>query len=267
MIKTTFSLILLSITMIGFSQTYYDQGTQYLQNGDYAKADSMLTLAIEAIPFGDAYYNRAIARMKMNDMAGFCIDIKKATSYNDKEAEKLHIQYCLDIDTINYSDTYEIVENISSLIEIVIKEKYYDLTEGFVYDQKDNQIARYRIQNNYKWYGLVPDMPEFEGGEKKMLKFLKSNLVYPESEKDAYKKYAGNYATVYVQFDISETGKVTNVQVSDEKKEHTEKNISINFVNEALRIVRLLPDFNPGSFKGEPVIVRNVIPIKFDFPK
>jgi protein TonB len=267
MIKTTLSLIFFSISLIAFSQTYYDQGTQYLQTGDYEKADSMLTLAIEAIPFGDAYYNRAIARMKMDEMAGFCIDIKKAASYNDNEAEKLHIQYCLDIDTINYSDTYEIVENISSFVEIVNKEKYYDLTEGFVYDKSDNQIARYRIQNDYKWYGLVPNMPEFEGGERKMLKFLKSNLVYPDSERDAYKKYAGTYATVYVQFDISESGKVTNVQVSDEKKEHTEKNISRNFVNEALRIVRLLPDFKPENFKGEPVIVRNVIPIKFDFPK
>lgn len=267
MIKTTLLLILSFISLITFSQTLYDQGTVYLQNGDYVKADSMFTLAIEAIPFGDAYYNRAIARMQMKDMSGFCMDIKKASSYDDEEAENLHIQYCLDIDTINYSDTYEIVKNTSSFLEIINKEKYYNFTEGFVYDQKDNLIARYRIQNNYKWYGLVPNMPEFEGGEKKMLRFFESNLTYPSSERDAYDKYAGTYATVYVQFDISVAGKVENVQVSDEKKEHTEKNISINFVNEALRIVKLLPDFKPGTFMGEPIIVRNVKPIKFDFPK
>jgi len=259
----TFSLI----TQITFSQTLYNKGILFQQNGDYVKADSMYTLAIEALPLGDAYYNRAIARLKMNNMKGFCSDIKQASTYNDIEAENLHKQYCLNIDTIYYTEAFEKVKNKSYYLEIIRQEKYYDLTEGFVFDKKENLIAKYQIQNNFKCFGLTPDMPEFIGGEKKLLKFIEIYLVYPNSEIEAYKKYAGAFATVYVQFDISTTGKVENIHISDEKKEHTKKYICENFVNEAVRVVGLLPDFKPGTFMGKPIVVRYVMPIKFNFPE
>jgi hypothetical protein len=253
--------------MITFSQTLYEKGILFLQNGDYVKADSMFTLAIEALPFDDAYFNRAITRLKMHDMKGFSLDIKKASSYDDKEAEKLHKQYCINVDTIYYTEAFEKVKNKSYYLEIINQEKYYDFIEGFVYDKKENLIAKYKIQNNFKWFVLSPNMPEFIGGEKKLLKFIKTHLVYPISEMDAYKKYAGTAVTVYVQFDISSKGKVENVQISDDKKEQTKKYISENFVNEAMRVVGLLPDFKPGTFMGKPIVVRYVAPIEFNFPQ
>ncbi|WP_321308677.1 energy transducer TonB [Marinifilum fragile] len=267
MIKTILTITFSWITLLAYSQTYFEQGNKYLNEGNYFKADSMYSLVIESMPFGDAYYNRAIARMNMKDMRGFCVDMKKASSNNDKEAKNLHERTCLDIDTVFYSETYSIGRENYSFKEIIFKEKYYDLTEGFIYDKKNKEIARYRIQGNYKWFGLIPKMPEFDGGERKLLKFIKSNLKYPISEMDAYKKYAGDHATVYVQFDISKSGKVEKVEVSDEKKKHTEKYISKNFVNEALRIVKSLPDFKPGVFMDKEVVVRHIIPIKFSFPK
>ncbi|SKC24270.1 hypothetical protein SAMN03080601_03567 [Alkalitalea saponilacus] len=257
----------MALSITALTQSFYEQGTSYLQNGDFVKADSTLTLAIESMPFRDAFYNRAIARMQLNNMSGFCIDIKKAASLNDEEAEKLHTQFCLDIDTVYYSESFQRVDENPHLMEVIKKEKFYDLTEGHFYDMTENEVARYRIQNEHKWYGLVPKMPKFIGKEKTLQRFLQKNLKYPENEKDAYQKYPGNYTTVYIQYDIDTIGKVCNVIVLEERKEHTYKHISENFINEAIRVIESMPDFKPALFMNKPVNVRNSIPITFTFPR
>jgi hypothetical protein len=265
MTKTKLLLIFLSISLNIFSQAFYDKGIKYFENGDYLKSDSMFTLIIEDAPFRDAYFNRAAVRLKMNNMRGFCIDIKNASLYGDKESDNLNKQYCLDIDTIYYSDNFNKVNDNPFYTEIIYTEKYFDLTEGFLFDKGNKLIAKFKIQNNYKWFELTPNMPEFNGGEINLSKFLVSNLVYPNSEMDAYRKYPGTSEIVDVQFDISKTGKVENVKLSDDTLRDSRKYLSKDFVKEALRIVKLLPDFKRGTFMGEPVVVRRVVPIKFNF--
>ncbi len=262
------SFIFILLPSLIFSQTYLEQGNLFMQNEEFKKADSVYTVAIESLPyFRDAYFNRAIARLNMNNMKGFCKDMKEVALMDDTDAENIRCVYCVDIDTVYVQDTIQTVKSGSNFEfkEFVYKEKFYDLTEGYYYDKKDNLIANYSIIGAYKWFDLVPDMPEFEGGTNKMNKFLERHKVYPESEYDAYRKYAGSFATVYIQCDISEEGKVERVQVWDKKQKHTSKYISWNFVKEAIRLVNSLPDFKPGYFMGSPVAVRLIIPIEFEF--
>jgi periplasmic protein TonB len=268
MTKTVILLIFLWISLGAYCQNLFEKGGLLLKNGEYAKADSVLSLAIEASPFLDAYYNRAIARMKMNKMEGFCADIYKASTYNDKESENLYKQYCTEIDSINYTDRFEVVENRSDYLEIITKGKYLDMTEGLVYDGKNSLIAKYNIHDDFKFFSLTPIMPEFPGGQKKLLKFIESNLVFPKSEMDAKKKYPYSSLTIFVQFDVSEAGKVENVRIADNAfKEYTMKSVSENFRNEALRVVGIMADFKPGKFMGKPVAFRYILPIKFCFPQ
>jgi tetratricopeptide (TPR) repeat protein len=262
--KNSFIILgLLFISATTFSQTYYQKGILYFNNGEYTKADSLFTLAIGILPFTDAYYNRAITRLKLNNMQGFCCDLRKAAE-DDKEAKALYQKECLTIDTIYHSESFAVSNNKSySYLEIVQKEKYCDYTNGYICNKKKELIAKYRIIAHYKWFGLVPVMPE----NKNIKSFIKKNLQYPQTEENAYEKYAGNSCTVYIQFDISELGKITNVRISDDRYEHTIKYISKSFIDEALRVVRSLPDFKPGSLFGTPMIVRYELPITFTFPK
>lgn len=264
--KLILSLSILFCSTLLFSQDYNEMGIVHLQHRAYQAADSMFTLAINSYPLRDSYYNRAIARLRMNKMEGFCKDMRNASNYSDVEAEEAHGQYCIDVDTLYYNKKNEVSEEKTEYFEIKKQEKYYDLTEGLIYN-KNKLIAQYWMTDSSKCFTKTSIPPRFKGGNKMFLKFIKNNIQYPEDENDAYNQSSQNSVTVYVQFDVTATGKVTNVILADWKNNYMKKYISQNFVNEALRGIRSAPDFRPGKFLGKRIDFRYQIPVTFNFPK
>ncbi len=63
------------------SYKYYVLGTRELQVGNYAIADSLLTISLNARVSKDALFNRGIARYIQNDTVGFCTDMNLASNY------------------------------------------------------------------------------------------------------------------------------------------------------------------------------------------
>ena len=106
-------------------------------------------------------------------------------------------------------------------------------------------------QSNDNVFMVVEQMPEYPGGEAEMRKFIAENVQYPE---DA--KLSGASGTAYIRFVVDKSGKVTLPDVI--KSSGTE---SID--NEALRVIKLLPDFKPGMQRGQAVDVQLTVPIKF----
>lgn len=96
----------------------------------------------------------------------------------------------------------------------------------------------------------VEDMPEFPGGNDSMKKFIKANLVYPDSA--IKNKIEGK---VIIEFLVDETGKVSSPRVL--------KGIGSGCDEEALRIVNKMPNWKPGKLRNKPVKVRYVIPVIF----
>ena len=96
--------------------------------------------------------------------------------------------------------------------------------------------------------------PEYKGGMESMQKFLAKNIHYPVSAMKA--KTQG---TVYVQFIITKTGKVSDAKVL--------RGIGLDCDKEALRVVKAMPDWTPGQNKGKSVSVVMQIPIKFQMQK
>lgn len=96
--------------------------------------------------------------------------------------------------------------------------------------------------------------PEYKGGMESMQKFLAKNIHYPVSAMNA--KTQG---TVYVQFIITKTGKVSDAKVI--------RGIGLDSDKEALRVVKAMPDWTPGQNKGKTVSVVMKIPIKFQMQK
>lgn len=96
--------------------------------------------------------------------------------------------------------------------------------------------------------------PEFQGGLDYLMNYLKSNTRYNiEAQK------LGLHGTVFVQFVVSKTGKITKTRIL--------RGIGNPCDNEALRVVSLMPDWIPGRVNGQPVDVMFQIPIKFEVPK
>ena len=93
-------------------------------------------------------------------------------------------------------------------------------------------------------------MPEYPGGDKALIDFMRKNLEYPR-----YEAETGIQGKVAVGFIIDENGKVTNV--------HIVKGVTRGLDNEAMRVVKMLHDFKPGSQSGRKVRVSYVLPLAF----
>ena len=85
-----------------------------------------------------------------------------------------------------------------------------------------------------------------------MMKFIRDNVEYPEFEKEA-----GIQGKVTVGFVVEKDGSVTNVEVAKGPKGG--KNLN----KEALRVVKMMPNWAPGKQSGRAVRVKFYLPVKF----
>lgn len=97
---------------------------------------------------------------------------------------------------------------------------------------------------------VVEQNPEFSGGYEAMLKFLTSHMIYP-----ALAQESGIQGTVFVQFVVSKTGKISNVKIL--------RGIGGGCDEEAVRVVKEMPNWIPGRQNGQAVPVMFQIPVKF----
>jgi len=82
-----------------------------------------------------------------------------------------------------------------------------------------------------------------------LLGFLSSHIIYPQEAKT--KNIGG---TVKVQFIVETDGSISNIKALNE----------IPYLTvEALRVVAILPRFNPGTSAGKVVRMMMVLPINF----
>ena len=94
-------------------------------------------------------------------------------------------------------------------------------------------------------------MPEFPGGIKALMKYLRTNIHYPE---DAEKK--GAQGKAHIQFVVTVNGSVNNIKVAK-----SSGNESLD--KEAMRVVASMPKWTPGTQDGKNVNVRYTLPITF----
>ena len=99
-------------------------------------------------------------------------------------------------------------------------------------------------------FTVVEDQPSFPGGEEARLRFLRDNLRYPQIAREA-----GIQGTVFVTFVVERDGSVTDVRVI--------RGIGGGCDEEALRVVRAMPRWEPGRQRGQPVRVQFNMPIRF----
>lgn len=96
----------------------------------------------------------------------------------------------------------------------------------------------------------LQQLPEYPGGEEEMLRFITSNVTYPGPA-----LAANIQGTVYVKFVITNTGKVSDVQVL--------RGVEGGCSEEAARVVKMMPDWKPGKQNGLAVPVYFNLPINF----
>lgn len=102
-----------------------------------------------------------------------------------------------------------------------------------------------------KTFTVVEVMPKFKGGNKAMMEFLMMNMKYPASAAKA--KQQGR---AVVGFVVRKDGTVSDVYIV--------KSTGYDVLdNEAMRVVKSMPAWEPGKQKGKPVDVKYFVPITF----
>ncbi len=97
---------------------------------------------------------------------------------------------------------------------------------------------------------IVEEMPEYIGGEEARLQYLRDNIHYPQLAKEADVQ-----GTVYITFIIDEGGNLTHLEVA--------RGIGAGCDEEALRVLKSMPKWNPGKQDGKPVRVKYAMPVLF----
>ena len=97
---------------------------------------------------------------------------------------------------------------------------------------------------------IVEQMPQFPGGEKEMMKFIRNNLRYPSLAAEN-----GIQGTVILNFVVDRDGKITRIKVV--------RGIGGGCDEEAIRVLNKMPAWSPGKQGGKAVLVSYTVPIKY----
>ena len=100
------------------------------------------------------------------------------------------------------------------------------------------------------WCNHPEVMPSFPGGQQKLMQFISDNLRWPEGCEDSCIQ-----GRVVISFMIEKDGSITEPKVV--------RSLDPAFDKEALRVVEMMPKWNPYSINGERRRMKYTIPISF----
>ena len=125
-----------------------------------------------------------------------------------------------------------------------------------------------------KVYDCGEIMPQFPGGDRALMEFIKSNIRYP----DLAMEY-GARGRVITTFTIDSLGYTSNYKVtkimklkydalrlsqeSADRQRQLKQQIEQQLSEESLRILSLMPKWTPGNQFGHPVNVKYCVPVPF----
>lgn len=103
-------------------------------------------------------------------------------------------------------------------------------------------------------YSKPDQLPLYVGGEKAKLKFIESNLKYPQEAKQKYIE-----GKVIAEFIVEKDGSLTDLKIIRSLYPACDK--------EVLRLLSIMPKWNPGYYKKEAVRTRTLMTFYFILPQ
>jgi len=119
-------------------------------------------------------------------------------------------------------------------------------TPQFIFSQQDSTNKTEEVIFD----GIAETMPEYPGGQAEMIKFIIKNIEYPTIAQE--NNISGK---VYVRFVVEKDGNISDIKVV--------RGVSPELDQEAIRVIKMMPKWKPGTQRGEPVRVTFTLPINF----
>lgn len=176
-------------------------------------------------------------------------DSNKDTVYTDS----IQPQTVIDEDILCYESTV-VEDSVEAVVPpppppppiITMDDSIYDIITCYIGVYEEDTIT---VDPN-QIYEITEKMPEFPGGSKELLEFIKKNVYFPEEYGDICIQ-----GRAVVQFVVEKDGSVSNAQII--------RGIDPKLDEIALEVVNKLPNFEPGMQNNEPVRVKYVVPVTF----
>jgi TonB family protein len=156
---------------------------------------------------------------------------------------------------ITYNDNFTLITEqgkvVNGLQDSVWKIAY-STTEGEIDTYKKGELIKsqlYPIRDN-TITSNGDQVPEFPGGLDAFFKFLGKNIRYPANAREN-----GTQGRIIISFVVEKDGSLTDVKVV--------KGIGDGCDEEAVRVIKMSPKWNPGVQDGKPVRVKYSVPIAF----
>ena len=149
---------------------------------------------------------------------------------------------------VTQAEVLNIVEDDAEIEETTIASTE-DMAE-FVEITDDVPIVVEEPEAEEEIFTVVEDDAQFPGGTAELMKFLKNNIKYPAVCQDQ-----GIQGRVIVQFVVNTDGSIVDANVVKSVNPHLDK--------EALRVVGIMPKWEPGRQRGKAVRVRFTLPVNF----
>jgi len=115
---------------------------------------------------------------------------------------------------------------------------------------KKSTIATRQIEINDKAFTTVEQEPEYPGGIDSLRFYLMHSLQYPEHTDHK------TDTTVVASFIITKKGKIRDIIIV--------RSAGKAFDDEAVRVIKLMPEWIPAQQRGKPVAVKYNLPIRFE---
>jgi protein TonB len=145
-------------------------------------------------------------------------------------------------DIVEVPDEEEIEEEIEFNLDVEVTEE--TVIEEIVFEEEPQEEVSEEV------FTIVEDQPTPRGGMAAFYEYVQKNLKYP-----AQARRMGIEGKVFVQFVVDKDGSITEVT--------SVKGIGAGCDEEAVRVLKQAPKWNPGKQRGRAVKVRMILPITF----
>ena len=179
-------------------------------------------------------------------------EYEAAVSPKKEEIYAFFKQECLETDTVFVSDKGTVTPAESAtVVKVVNKGKCIDYNAVKEFEKSSKkEIRSYNVVKTDTLYTVGTTVPSFPGGEAALINFLNENIHYPADSR--VKNIQG---TVYLKFVVSKDGLISQVK--------SVRSPAPDLTTEAIRVVKSMPKWHPGTFKKQDVSMVCTIPVKF----
>jgi TonB family protein len=114
----------------------------------------------------------------------------------------------------------------------------------------DTQELKFELPGGKTYYTVVDEQPTFPGGDDARVRFLNETIRYPVVAQEN-----GIQGRVTCSFIVEPDGAITNVHIS--------RGADPSLDRETMRVIGLMPRWNPGKLQGVAVPVLYSLPVQF----